>query len=233
MNMRLVFLSGAAALLVAVTSVDAAAIFVTPAQYDATLILPAPPPPSTADGKAELAELKRYQAARTPERLARAKHDNDTTNASSFAEVIGPGFDLAKLPATAKALDDVRNDEKTAADAAKAFFKRDRPWIVDDSMQSCHRNEGPQSSYPSGHSTMGYSLGVILAHMVPEKARAILARSREYAESRMVCGMHFRSDIVGGQTLGTLVAMEMLQNPAFKAEFDAAVQELRAAKLAQ
>ncbi len=233
MNMRLVFLSGAAALLVAASSVHAESRFVTPAQYDATLFLPAPPVPGTELGKAELAELKRYEAARTPERLARAKHDNDTKDESIFAEVIGPGFDRSKLPLTTKLFADVRNDEKAAADAAKDIYQRDRPWIVDDSMKSCNRDEPPHSSFPSGHSTMAYAMAVVLAHMVPEKAPAILARAKEYAENRMVCGMHFRSDIVGGQTLGTLVAMEMLQNPAFKAEFDAAVQELRTAKLAQ
>ena len=46
--------------------------------------------------------------------------------ASIFADAIGPGFDLASLPATAKMLADVQKDEDTAASAAKDYFKRAR-----------------------------------------------------------------------------------------------------------
>lgn len=67
----------------------------------------------------------------------------------------------------------------------------------------------------------------------PRKAQAILARADEHAENRLVCGMHFRRDIVGGQALGTAVALEMLKNTVFKAEVDAAAKELRAAHIAK
>lgn len=69
--------------------------------------------------------------------------------------------------------------------------------------------------------------------MIPEKAQAILARARDYAENRMVCGMHYRSDIVAGEVLGTTVARELLNNPAYRLEFDAAEKELKAAGLAR
>jgi hypothetical protein len=39
--------------------------------------------------------------------------------------------------------------------------------------------------------------------------------------------MHFRSDIMAGQDLGTVVAVRLMQDPRFAAEMDAARAELR------
>jgi hypothetical protein len=41
--------------------------------------------------------------------------------------VIGPGFDLAKLPATSKLLEGVLNDQAVGANAAKDYFHRKFP----------------------------------------------------------------------------------------------------------
>ena len=175
--------------------------------------------------------MKQIETARSAAQLARAKSDDKTQNASIFSEIIGPGFDLRTLPATAKMFADIRREEQVAANAAKDFFKRNRPWIVDPSVASCSKEDAPQSSYPSGHATMGYSMGVVLASLAPEKAQAILARANDYAENRLVCGMHFRRDIEAGQTLGTAIAVELMQNPGFRADYEAAAMELRAAHL--
>ena len=211
------------------TFAAAPSIFLTPSQYDPTRLLPPPPSDNSAATKAELIELKEIEAGRSPAQLARARSDDKTQNASIFAEIIGPGFDLRTLPATAKMFADIRREEQDAATAAKDFFGRSRPWIVDPSMASCSREDAPQSSFPSGHATMGYSMGVVLASLAPEKAQAILARASEYSENRLVCGMHFRRDIVAGQTLGTAIAIELMQSPGFRAEYDAAAIELRVA----
>lgn len=210
----------------------ATAHFLSAAELDAARILPPPPAAGAAAAGAELTEVRAVIAARTPQSLAHAKSDDAVKNASIFAEAMGPGFDLKALPATAKLMAEVRNEEKVAADAAKATFKRPRPWIVDDKLDSCSREDEPLSSYPSGHATMGYSMAVVLADLAPSHAPALLARAKDYAESRLVCGMHFRGDIVAGQVLGTSVALELIRNPAFKADRDAAAAELAAAKLA-
>ena len=204
----------------------AAPKFLTAADYAPDQILPAPPKDGSPKAMAELAEVQALERSRTPAELARAKHDDETENATVFAEVIGPGFDLTKLPATAKLLADVQVEEKAAAKAAKDHFLRNRPWIIDNALQSCAKGDAPQSSYPSGHSTMGFSMAVILARLEPAKAPALMARAAEYADNRLVCGMHFRSDVVAGQALGTAVALKLLDLPAFRAEMDAAAQEL-------
>ena len=203
-----------------------AAHFLTAADYAPDQLLPAPPKDGSPKALAELTEVEGLDKARTPEQFARASHDDKTENATVFAEVLGPGFDLAKLPATAKLMSDVQLEEKAAAKAAKDHFLRNRPWVIDTGLRSCAKDDAPQSSYPSGHATMGFSMAVILARLEPTKAAALMARASEYADNRLVCGMHYRSDVVAGQALGTAVALKLLEVPAFRAEFDAAAQEL-------
>jgi acid phosphatase (class A) len=205
------------------------ATFLSAAELDASRFLPPPPAEGSPIAAAEVADLHRIEATRSADTLAHARSDDTTKDASIFAQAMGEGFDLRVLPATAKLMADVRHDEKIAADVAKAHFARKRPWIVDASFKSCGREDEALSSYPSGHATMGFSMAVVLADLAPERAKALLARASDYANSRMVCGMHFRTDIVAGQVLGTMVAEDLLRNPSFRVHRDAAVAELRAA----
>jgi acid phosphatase (class A) len=75
-------------------------------------------------------------------------------------------------------------------------------------------------------------MGVVLANLMPSHAQAILGRSQQFAENRIVCGMHFRSDIVAGQQFGTIMAIRLMQNPQFQSDMNAARAELAAAHLA-
>lgn len=205
--------------------------FLHPADLRPQAVLPPPPAPASVIAAYELAEVQRLERDRTPAELARAKYDDETEDASIFADAIGPGFDLKRLPATARLMNDVRAEEKAAAKAAKTYFARNRPWIVDPRLRTCSRDDPAQSSYPSGHATMGYSMALVLAQIEPSKAAPIMARASEYAENRLVCGMHFRSDIVAGQALGMTVAARLMDSSAFGQDVGAAAAELRAAGL--
>jgi hypothetical protein len=202
------------------------------ADIDPVLVLPPPPVAGSAQAKAELAELHAVEAARTPAEEADARLDGDTKNASIFGVVLGPRFDLAKLPATTALLAEVRASEKATVDRGKDAFKRQRPYIVDTSLKSCKRNDDPLSSYPSGHTSMAFSMGETLVRLVPEKAGPLLARAQRYGQSRIVCGQHFRSDVSAGQMLGLLIAERLMAKPAFQADFAAARAELVAAGVA-
>jgi len=197
-----------------------------PADLDPALVLPPPPVAGSAQARAELVELHAAEAARSPADEADARLDGDTKNATIFAAVLGPHFDLAKLPATQALLAEVRASEKAAVDRGKDEFKRLRPYAVDPSLKSCKRNDDPLSSYPSGHTSMAFSMGETLARLVPEKAGPLLARAQRYGQSRIVCGQHFRSDVSAGQMLGLLIAERLMAKPAFRVRFAAARVEL-------
>lgn len=200
---------------------------------DTRLILPPPPMAGSPRALAELEELKRYQATNTPQALAAAAYDDKHEDGTIFAGVLGPAFDLAKLPAAVEMLAAIGKAESAATDGPKAFFHRERPWIVDPAIQTCtmHKPGPAANSYPSGHTTVGFAMAEVLAVLIPAKAQQLLARAGVFAENRLVCGYHFRSDIVAGQELGTLLAQSLMQDSVFQGRMAAARAELRAASL--
>jgi acid phosphatase (class A) len=199
------------------------------ADLDPQAVLPPPPAAGSMQAVAELAELHSTEQHRTVAETAAAKLDGDTKNPTIFAEVLGPSFDLAKLPATRQLFEMVRTTEKQVVDRGKSEFKRPRPWIIDPALQSCTKGDDPLSSYPSGHTSMAFSMAGVLARLVPDKAGPIMARAARYGESRIVCEQHFRSDVTAGEALGLLIADRLMAKPAFRAAFGAARRELAAA----
>lgn len=194
--------------------------------FDPALILPEPPRDDSALGRAELAQLHVIDANRTTAEVASAKTDAAVKNVTMFNAAMGPGFDLDRLPATKALFQTVRDEEKAAADRAKDHFRRNRPWITDASLHPCATDDEPQSSYPSGHTTMGYAMAAILARLVPDKGPAIMARAAQYAHSRLVCEVHFPSDVAAGQAFGMMIAERLAEQPAFVTQLDAARAEL-------
>jgi hypothetical protein len=57
-------------------------------------------------------------------------------------------------------------------------------------------------SFPSGHTTTAYEAGITLATLLPELAPEILARASEQGNDRIVLGVHYPIDIMGGRIDG-------------------------------
>ncbi|UFS58240.1 phosphatase PAP2 family protein [Subtercola endophyticus] len=57
-------------------------------------------------------------------------------------------------------------------------------------------------SFPSGHTTTAYQAGITLATLLPELAPEILTRASEAGNSRIVLGVHYPIDIMGGRIDG-------------------------------
>ena len=225
--MRALLVLAAGAALLAATLPGPVSLL-APGDLDPGTVLPPPPTPDSAQARAELAELRAMDRARSPAMLAAARSDSATKDASIFAAAIGPRFDLARLPATARLMDEVRTAEKDAANRGKAHFRRNRPWVAVPWLHHCGKDDDADwSSYPSGHTTMGYSMGAILARLLPAHAAAIMARAAEYGQSRIVCEVHYRSDVTAGEALGLIVAERLMQKPAFQADYAKAAEELR------
>lgn len=203
-----------------------------PTDLDPVRVLPPPPAAASAQAIAELAELHAAEA-RSPADEADAIADGERKTVALFADAVGPRFDLARLPATARLFDLVRASEKAVVDRAKDAFKRPRPWIVDPSVKTCARGDAPFSSYPSGHATFAYAMAGVLARLVPDRAQPILARAARYAQTRITCEQHFRSDVTAGEALGLLVAERLRAKPVFARAYAAAERELTRAAIAR
>jgi acid phosphatase (class A) len=204
------------------------------AMLDPATILPGqflPPPPAegSAAARAEMQEVRDIIARSSAAEIAAAAKDDADEGPDIYNAVLG--FDVKNHPETLKLLTIVADEEEVDTKRAKVFFHRKRPWVIDPNVKTCTLetlNQIP-NSYPSGHASLAYSLGVVLTHLIPEKSQVILARASEYAEHRLVCGMHFRADIVASQQYGTLLALRLMDNPAFLAQMAKAKAELRQA----
>jgi acid phosphatase (class A) len=213
--------------LAAMPAAAADAPLIPVSQFDPAALLPPPPADGTPAQMSEMAELHHIAETRTPDEYAAAQKDDGDERPDAFSAVMG--VDLTALPQTAKLLAEVQTEEKAVGKRAKDYFKRNRPWIADATLTERCGKADPQSSYPSGHTTMGYSVAVVLAALVPEKETAIMSRAAQFAENRLVCSMHYRRDIMAGEALGTVVGYALLQNAAFQQQFALAKAELKAA----
>jgi acid phosphatase (class A) len=215
-------------ILVIADGVRAETYFIAPDGVQLKELLAPPPADDSALTRGELSELHRIQSESSSERVALAQMDV-AISVFRFADVLGPSFTSEALPKVAELFAHMDADERPISDAAKAAFPRTRPYVLapTDVKALVHKADG--GSYPSGHMTVGTMMGITLAWMVPEKRDAIFARITQYGMSREVGGMHYPSDVAAGRIAGTVIAEALWNNPRFRAAYEPAREELRAA----
>lgn len=89
----------------------------------------------------------------------------------------------------------------------KNIWKRRRPF-VDYGGRSCvvgRRRFFPSWSYPSGHTVRAYSIALTLSDMFPAHRTELLQKAHDFSESRIICGMHWQSDVEAGTQLAYLI----------------------------
>jgi acid phosphatase (class A) len=189
-------------------------------------LLPPPPAAGSIAAQHDLQAVLSTQKTRTAADMAAAKADTERS-VFRFADVFGPSFQASALPKTAAFFTRTAELDKEDVKEAKNYWMRPRPSVVSNQVHPLSKEKANDWSYPSGHSTFGYTTAVLLASMVPEKRAAIFARADVYAEHRIVMGVHFPSDVEAGHIAGTVIADEILRDPGSQADYQAARAELR------
>ena len=202
--------------------------YVTAAQLDLTRLLPPPPARDGALQAAELQAVLEAQASASPERIARAVRDAQETVFVMFGTVLGAHFDPARVPRTAAMFARIGASEDATVDPAKPFFGRVRPYLADARVKALVP-ASRSGSWPSGHATRVTMMASVLASILPARREAIWARAADYAQSRVIGGMHYPLDLEAGQRAGTAMAAILFADPAFRADYDTASAELRGA----
>jgi acid phosphatase (class A) len=183
-------------------------------------VLPAPPEPGSLAAQADLEAVLQVQAWRSPEQVAYAKKI-DQASVFAYSEVLGPWFTAEHLPVLAKFFKWVNHDAGAAIGQAKNRFARLRPPYVDAQIHPCIEVPARKSfSYPSGHSTELNLEALVLSEIFPEKRESLLAWGRKAAWGRILAGVHFPTDDVGGRILAEALFAALRKNPAFQAAIE-------------
>lgn len=165
-----------------------------------------------------------------------AKHDAHLgfpAVANTFSCALDLPVSEQETPALYMLLRRTLADVGLATYSAKNTYARSRPFMIN-GQPTCTPDEEEQlrhdGSYPSGHTSIGWGWALILAELVPERAEAVLARGRAFGESRIVCNVHWYSDVVAGRMVGAGAVATLHANPDFLAAMTAASAEIAGAR---
>jgi acid phosphatase (class A) len=199
-----------------------------PATIELSNLLPPPPAAGSTAAQHDLQVVLDTQKSRTDAEMAAAKADTDRS-VFRFADALGLTAQASALPKTSAFFARTTELDKQLVKDAKNYWLRPRPAVVSSEVHPLAKEKPNDWSYPSGHSTFGYTTAVLLASMVPEKRAAIFARADVYAQHRIVMGAHFPSDVEAGRLAGTVIAFDVMQDPTWQQDYAAARAELRKA----
>jgi acid phosphatase (class A) len=192
-------------------------------------LFPAPPAADSPRTRSELDELLQLQRTRTAAEVAAAQADRKTT-LLRFAGALGTDEQSIKsLRRLNRLAQTVEETARPYVRAAKRHFRRLRPSEIEPDITPCIEDVQGDLSYPSGHANYGFLMGHLLSELVPERRVALEARAAEFARQRMVCGVHFPSDIEAGRIAATWLWEALRRNPRFGSDAAGAARELRAA----
>ena len=88
----------------------------------------------------------------------------------------------------------------------KKHHNRPRPKVIAKKMKTKMEDMEMASmktpSYPSGHSTQGYLIGMVLSKRYPQKRDKLMKTARDISYSRRVARAHYKSDSLFGEQIG-------------------------------
>ena len=208
--------------------------YLTPQTWpDAAKILPLPPTTGSAREAVDQGVFRATRALEGTPRWAMAQADVPTmpdAMLKGFSCAVGLDLSAQTAPKLNMLLSRTAIDMGRQVSAVKDVFKRKRPYLIEAGKicvpPSVLLDASPD--YPSGHSTWGWSMSLILAELVPDHATAILNRGRAFGESRVVCGVHSPSAVDAGRTNGASLIATLHGQAAFRADLEAAREELAA-----
>lgn len=156
---------------------------------------------------------------------------------TQFQCAVGLTLNKANAPTLMTLLGKSQLDTHWAVDKAKAHFKRPRPFADTPDSPTCmaikpEMRGKVSTAYPGGHSTLGMTWGLILTELAPDRSTQIMDRVRDYSHSRLVCGIHYPSDLEAGHMLGAALVARLRAEPAFRADLEKARAEVAAARAA-
>lgn len=198
-------------------------------------ILGPPPAPGSLLDQLDMGQVQALQTQAGADRYQEAIADAKQLF-PRFSDALGVPVDRQHLPQTTRLLYGALHDSKAVSDAAKAAFARPRPFQRTQLARVCEHDPtvppekadaGERTSYPSGHTTVGWTTALVLGEIAPDRRQALFSRAKDYGLSRIVCGVHFPSDVEAGRAVATAVFLRLQRSAAFQRDLKRAQIEYR------
>lgn len=195
-------------------------------------ILPLPP---AAGSYAQQADVQAYESTRALEESSRwqlAQNDADLKPQhviDDFSCAAGFTLNPEKLPSLLSLLNTLADPLEQRVTEEKDFWRRPRPFIGNDAAictPEARARLTTSFAYPSGHTTWGWLVASILASALPDRSTQIMQRGRIFGESRIVCGVHWKSDVQAGYVNGGAMFAALQDQPWFVAKMATVRAEL-------
>lgn len=199
---------------------------------DDLALLPAPPAAGSAAFAADEQAYETLSALQGSARGELARQDADLNfpaSSATFSCALGVDISEEDTPNIYTLLYRTMSDAGKASPKSKAHYNRTRPFVAHDTdtcLPEHDRFLRGNGSYPSGHSTIGWTWALMLSQVAPDRADALLQRGRAFAQSRAICGAHWKSDVEYGRLLGASVITRLQDSSAYQQQLALARDEV-------
>ena len=225
-----------AGMMSAQTATDTVYVFLDD-QADAGYFLPAPPDTASMD---YVDDLLQWQWGKTQRNTPRGTQASDESlwmpeaSCRIYAGIFGlDTISPEATPAIYHLLFKAHNTGDQSTKKAKEKYMRTRPFVQmgegtwgkydDDFLRT-------NGSYPSGHTSFGWTTALVLAEMWPELQDTILRRGFQFGENRIITGAHYQSDVTAGYLCGAAAFAHAHTNAEYQKDIAAARAEYIALK---
>ncbi|HEV2554665.1 MAG TPA: phosphatase PAP2 family protein [Bosea sp. (in: a-proteobacteria)] len=205
-------------------------LWLEPGKVDLATLIGLPPAMNSPEQKREFDEVLQITLNRTPEREKAAIADQYQTLARFLegADIPFAGNEHREVRLLYR---EAQIEMGIVLLGVRRLTNRQRPFTVWNKVRvkPCPGGRPEGTSFPAGHAATAALYAELLSVAAPEMAARLEERVKDYGESRLVCGFHYRSDLAAGDKAGRAVAKALLADRAFRARFDETSAETRLA----
>jgi len=201
---------------------------------DSAVLLPPPPEMGSPAFSLDQDTARKVRPLQNSARWALAIEDANLAfpkAAETFSCAVQAPITEKDTPRLYRLLRRALTDSGLSTYRAKGQYQRPRPFTVNKESSCTPKEEEKLGySYPSGHSAVGWAWALILSEIAPDRTNVILARGLAFGQSRVVCGVHWLSDVIEGRLMGAATVARLHADPGFQADLEVAKAELAAVR---
>jgi len=207
--------------------------YLSPDDLDTYKILPPAPVPGTTRYEADRTIYLQTRKLEGTPRWEMAKGDDNSFGIlKGMACALGAELTPQNAPRTYALFARVARDASAVTNRPKDIYKRQRPYLIDEGNICIAKSDALAKSpdYPSGHNTWGWTVGLLLSEIAPDRATPIMSRARAFGESRLVCGVHNLNSVYMGWANGSMLVAALHGKEGFRKDLEEVRKEVAAVR---